>query len=369
MKKIAVITNHVDDVICFRKELIEELYNKGNKIVISCPYGEKIKLLKNIEYKYDDVKIDRRGTNLLSDLKLFLHYLKFLRKYKPDIILCYTIKPNIYASIAARIIKIEYINNITGFGSILNKGNVLKKVIFRMLKVALKKSKCVFFQNETNMNLAIKNKLVKENYKLIPGSGVNTEKFKLQEYPENDDVIIFNYIGRVLKEKGVDDYIEAAKQIKQKYKNTEFNIIGFIEPTESHYIEDFKELEKQDIIKYRGEQQDVIPFIKRAHAIIHPSKYGEGMSNVLLENASSGRPIITTNNPGCFETVDNEITGYIFEKGNIKELVKRIEQFINLKHEQKNNMGILGREKMIKSFNRKIVINNYLYEIEKAGTL
>ena len=365
MKKIIILTNHADDIICFRKELIEELFNKGNQIIISCPYGEKLKFLDKRIYEYDNVKINRRGTNIIKDIKLFFHYIVLLKKCKPDIILCYTIKPNIYASIAARILKLEYINNITGFGSILNKGKILKKIIFTMLKIALKKSKCVFFQNETNMNLAIQNKLVKKNYKLIPGSGVNIDKFKLQDYPKNDDIIVFNYIGRVLKEKGIDDYIEAAKKIKQKYKNTEFNIIGFIEPTENHYINYFEELEKQDIIKYRGEQQDVIPFIKKAHAIIHPSRYGEGMSNVLLENASSGRPIITTNNPGCFETVDDEVTGYIYQKGNIEELENKIEKFILLSHDTKKKMGIKGRKKMEKFFNRNIVINEYLKEMDR----
>lgn len=364
-KKIAIITNHVDDIYCFRKELVEELYKQKYEIVISCPYGEKFELMNDMKYEYYDPNIDRRGINPVKDFGLLLHYIKFIKKYKPDIILCYTIKPNVYASIAARITRTQYINNITGLGSILKKSKMLQNFIYTLLKFALKSSKCVFFQNETNMKQILDRKIVRGNYKLIPGSGVNTERFTLQKYPKNDKKIIFNYIGRVLSEKGIDDYINAAKIIKSKGYNTEFNIIGFIEPTESHYFEELKKLEKEDVVVYRGEQKDVRPFIKKSHAIIHPSKYGEGMSNVLLENASSGRPIITTNNPGCFETVNNEVTGLIYEKANINDLVEKIEKFINLPYNKKEKMGLLGRKKMIEEFERKIVINKYIDEIEK----
>lgn len=365
MKKIAIITNHADDIYCFRRELIEKIYNDGHEIIISCPYGEKLNLLENIKFELDKPVIDRRGINPFKDLKLLKHYIKFMKKYKPDFVLAYTIKPNVYASIACRLCKVKYINNITGLGSVLNKGKILQTLIYKLLKFALKSSRCVFFQNETNMNLILNKKIVSGKYKLIPGSGVNINRFSLQEYPENDEIIRFNYIGRVLSEKGIDDYIEAAKEIKKTYKNTEFNIIGFIEPTEQQYLQEFKELEKNEIIKYRGEQKDTRPFIKKSHAIIHPSKYGEGMSNVLLENASSGRPIITTNNPGCYETVEDGVTGYIYKMGNVKELVEKIELFIKLSHEQKRKMGIAGRNKMIKEFDRNIVINNYMEEVYK----
>lgn len=365
MKKIALITNHDDDVFCFRKELLEELYSQDNEIIISCPYGEKLDLLE-FSYKHDNVKIDRRGINPINDFKLLIHYIKFLREYKPDIVLNYTIKPNVYASIACRFKHVDYINNITGLGSVLNKGKVLQIFIYKLLKFSLKKSKCVFFQNETNMKLVLDKGIVSTKYQLIPGSGVNVERYEIQPYPKDDKKVVFNYIGRILSEKGVDDYIEAAKRIKEKGYKTEFNIIGFIEPTEGHYKDDFKKLEEKGIIKYRGQQKDVRPYIRKSHAIIHPSKYGEGMSNVLLENASSGRPIITTNNPGCFETVDDGKTGYIFEKGNIDDLVSKIEKFIRLPHNEKVGMGLLGRIKMERDFDRKIVIKKYIKEIKNV---
>lgn len=176
--------------------------------------------------------------------------------------------------------------------------------------------------------------------------------------------VVFNYIGRVLHDKGVDDYIAAAKIIKAKYPNTEFNMLGFIEPTEIHYENDLKELNESGIVLYRGSQEDVKPWVARSHATIHPSTYGEGMSNVLLESASSGRFLITTNNPGCQETLEHGKTGLIYEGGNISSLINAIEQFLAMPNDVRQKMGEAGRERVKKLFSREVVINAYRKKIE-----
>lgn len=365
-KLIAIFTNHDDDVYCFRKELIEKLIHEGYRVLISCPYGEKLTLMKDIDFEFVDTKIDRRGTNILCDLKLIYRYFRILYKYRPSIVLTYTIKPNIYVSLIASLFKIPYINNITGLGSIDKKSGLIKKFIIILLKMGLKKSNCVFFQNRENMDFAKSLNLIKGKYGLIPGSGVNTDRFALIPYPSDSNIIIFNYIGRVLKDKGIDDYIEAATRIKAKYVNTEFNIIGFIEPTESHYIDKLKDLEDKGILIYRGNQLDVRSFIARSHCTIHPSTYGEGMSNVLLESASSGRPVITTNIAGCREIVDNNISGLIYHAGDVNDLEYKIEKFLAMDINTRQKMGLLGRKKVEKEFTRQIVIDAYLSEIRKA---
>ncbi len=367
---IALLTNHDDDIYCFRKELIEGLREAGYYVLISCPYGEKLALMHHIKFLHDNATIDRRGTNPLKDFKLFLHYRRLFAKYRPDVVLTYTAKPNVYGSLAAASLGIPYINNVTGLGSVLYRGRLMQRFVFTLFQIAFRKSSCIFFQNEDNMRLAQKQGIIRGNYELIPGSGVNTEHFVLQEYPDGGngnegETVVFNYIGRVLHDKGIDDYIEAAKRIKEKYTNTEFNILGFIEPTEKHYQEKIKILEKQGLIIYRGQQKDVIPFIKRAHAIIHPSTYGEGMSNVLLENASSGRPIITTDNPGCKETVKNGETGMIYHGRNVEALVECIEQFLSLDNEVRKSMGQAGRRYIKEHFSRRIVVEAYLRKIGK----
>lgn len=269
---------------------------------------------------------------------------------------------------AAAGLGISYINNVTGLGSVLGMNKALQIFILFLFKAAFRKSGCVFFQNEENMKLALKKKLVRGSYQLIPGSGVNTERFPLQSYPDGGngiegEKVVFNYIGRVLHDKGVDDYIEAAKRIKEKYPNTEFNILGFIEPTERHYESELQSLGERKIVFYRGQQKDVKPFIERAHAIIHPSTYGEGMSNVLLENASSGRFIITTDNAGCRETMIDGVTGFMYHGGNVDELVKKIEDFLKLDNSERKAMGARGREHVQKNFSRDIVVQAYINKV------
>ena len=373
MKKqiIALLTNNDDDVYCFRKELIEAIITAGYEILISCPDGPKFELMKDIPFIHDKPYIDRRGTNPISDFKLMSHYHRLFKKYRPAIVLTYTAKPNVYGSIAAHQLGIPVINNVTGFGSVLNMTGFKKNIITTLFKYAYRNSECIMFQNAHNMRLAIEQGMVKGESKLIPGSGVNTDRYPLQSYPDGGNgkegaSIVFNYIGRVLHDKGVDDYIEVAKRIRNKYPKTEFNIIGFIEPTEEDlYYPLLKDLTDKGIVIYRGSQKDVKPFIERAHAIIHPSTYGEGMSNVLLENASSGRFIITTDNPGCQETVEDNKTGFIYPGGNIDELEKAVIRFLEIDNDLRKQMGIKGRKRVKQNFSRDIVIKAYLQKIHE----
>ena len=340
---VALLTNNDDDIYCFRKELIE--------------------------YRYDDPEIDRRGTNIVADLKLFLHYFRLFIKNKPSVVLTYTAKPNVYAGIAAWLLGIPVISNVTGFGSVLNEGGFVQKLVMEMFRFSFRRSACVMFQNSTNMKLAEETGMVKGEHRLIPGSGVNTERYPLQPYPDggdgkNGEKVVFNYIGRILHDKGVDDYIEAARRIKAEYPSTEFNMLGFIEPTEIHYEKLLSELEEKGIIKYRGSQKDIKPFVAASHATIHPSTYGEGMSNVLLESASSGRPIISTDNPGCMETFVDGETGLLYHGGDVDALCEQIKKFLALPNEERKSMGKKGREYIKSNFSRDIVIKAYLEKID-----
>lgn len=367
---IALLTNNDDDVYCFRKELIEALIADGYEMLISCPDGPKFELMKEIPYIYDNPDIDRRGTNPVKDFGLLMHYRKLFKKYRPAVVLTYTAKPNVYASIAAHWMGIPVINNLTGLGSVVNESGMKQAFIMWLFKLAYQKSACMMFQNATNMQVAIDQGMVKGDYKLIPGSGVNTDRYPLQPYPAGGDgkegePVVFNYIGRVLHDKGVDDYIEAAKRIKAKYPQTEFNMLGFIEPTEIHYEEELRILGEQGIVQYRGSQKDVKPWVARAHATIHPSTYGEGMSNVLLESASMGRFIITTNNPGCQETLEHEKTGFIYQGGNVDALVETIERFLAMPNKTRQKMGEAGRERVKAQFSREFVIKAYKEKISE----
>lgn len=357
--KILVLANFGMGLYNFRKELLEELISQNHDVYISLPNDEYVPMLKKIGCKFIDTPINRRGTNPLTDLKLLFNYVKLLNNIKPDIVLTYTIKPNIYGGLACRLSNISYISNITGLGTAVVNGGLLQRITLFLYKLSLKKAKCVFFQNKENEELFIKRKIVSGNHQLIPGSGVNLEQYSLMEYPK-DIVINFLFISRVMKEKGIDQYLDAATHIKEKYHNTTFHIVGFCE---EEYEEKLKDMQGKGIIKFHGKQSDVREFHKISHCTIHPTYYPEGMSNVLLESAACGRPIITTDRSGCREIVEDRMNGYIVKQENSQDLIVKIEEFLCLTYEEKRVMGKLGRNKVEKEFDRQYVVGAYIEEI------
>ena len=360
MKKVLILANNDIGLYKFRKELIQELI-KSYEVYISLPNGEFVESLKKMGCKFIETSINRRGTNPVTDLKLLLNYKRIIKKINPDVVLTYTIKPNVYGGLACKMSSVPYISNITGLGTAVENGGLLQKITLFLYKVSLKKAKCVFIQNEENRDFLIKSHIINRNDKLIPGSGVNLAHYSLLDYP-SDNVIKFLFIARVMKEKGIDQYLDAAEYIKKKYPNTEFHILGFCEDA---YEEKLKQMQGKGVIQYHGMQNDVREFHKISHCTIHPTYYPEGMSNVLLESAACGRPIITTNRSGCREIVNDKVNGYVIEQQNSRDLINKIERFLEVDYEAKKQMGIAGRRKMEEKFDRKIIVDTYLQEIKK----
>lgn len=360
MKKVLILVNHDVVIYNFRKELVERLLEEGYEVYISSPYGERIDDLVNMGCKYIEANISRHGTNIIEDLKLTKYYFKIIKKIKPDVVLTYTIKPNIYGGIACRFLKVPYIANITGLGTAVENPGLMQKLTVMLYRVAFKKISCIFFQNTENMNFFAEKNIYKDKHKLLPGSGVNLKHFHVLDYP-SEETIEFAFISRIMKEKGIDQYLEAAEYIRYKYPNTRFHICGFCE---EDYEEKLKELQEKGIVEYHGMQRDIRKILARTHCTIHPSYYPEGMSNVLLESAACGRPIITTNRSGCSETVEEGVTGYLVEQKNSKDLIEKIEKFINIKYTDKRNIGLKGRRKVEEQFDRQIVINTYMNNIK-----
>lgn len=359
--KVLVLSNFGMGLYKFRKELLQELIKQGHEVFVSLPNDEYIPLLKNLGCEYIESKVDRRGTNPLSDMKLLLSYIKIINKIKPNIVLTYTIKPNVYGGIACRITKTPYLPNITGLGTAVENEGLMQKITLNLYKIALKNAECIFFQNEPNRQFFIDRGIIKNKSKVIPGSGVNLEQHPYEEYPSDKENIRLLFIGRIMKAKGIDELLEAARQIKVSIKNVEFHLVGFCE---EGYSEELRELNDSGIIHYHGQQDDVHKFIKDSHATILPS-YHEGTSNVLLESASTGRPILASNVTGCKETFDDGVSGIGFEVKSVKALISAIQQFLALPHENKKQMGIAGRKKMEQEYDRKIVINAYLEQISR----
>lgn len=361
MKKVLMLGNHEIVIYNFRKELVERMIQEGYEVYVALPYGPKVELLKEMGCKFIDTPINRRNTNPLEDLKVFLKYIKIIKQIKPDVVLTYTVKPNVYGGLACRLRKVPYICNVTGLGSGYLNGGIVQKVVQTLSKLAFRKANKVFFQNTADRDLLVQQGVVKDNYDLLPGSGVNLETYKLLPYPPEDQPINFNFVARVMKDKGIDEYLEAAKIIKEKYPDVIFNVIGMID--QPHYEKILKKYEEDGVIKYHGFQTDMMPFIEKCNCMINPS-YTEGMSNVLLENAACGRPLIASNIPGCKEIIDNNINGYLFEVKKYQDLVEKIEIFLGKSYEDKIEMALKGRIKVENEFNREIVISKYINEIE-----
>lgn len=362
VKKVLILVNHDVVIYNFRKELVERLLDEGCKVIISSPYGARIDDLVAMGCEYIETSIERHGTNPFKEIKLLNDYKKIMRDIKPDIVLTYTIKPNIYGGMAAKKYGIPYIANITGLGSAVENRGVMQQISIILYKLAFSNIQQVFFQNSENMEFFQKNNIVVDRHRLIPGSGVNLKHFKVLEYPSNDK-LEFVFISRIMQEKGIDQYIEAAEYITNKYPNTRFHVCGFCE---ERYEEKLKELQEKKILIYHGMMRDIREILAKTHCTIHPTYYPEGLSNVLLESSACGRPLITTNRSGCREVVDNGKNGYLIKQKSTRDLIEKIEMFINLSHETRQEMGLLGREKVEKQFDRKIVVDTYLEEINKA---
>lgn len=361
MNKIMLISPKDNNFYNFRSELILKLYEIGYEVVLVCPYGKKIDYFTERGCRFVDISMDRRGTSIINDLKLIKDYKRLLKKEQPDVVLTYTSKPSIYAGYVCGKLKIPYIVNNAGLMEISGVFDMFMKVLY---KIGWSKASCMMYQNTRERDVV--NKILKNrvHYRDIPGSGVNISKFEYKEYPQNDKMVIFNYVARIVKIKGIDEFIECAKRIKSKYSNVKFKIYGDFDDDE--YRKKIQSLEEKGIIEYGGVQMDMKPYIESAHAVIHPSYY-EGMTNVVLEHSAMGRPCIGSDIAGVREGIEDGVTGFLFEVKNVESMVEAVEKFLALTYEEKKNMGIQARKKMEKEFSRDIVTNIYLEEIKNAG--
>jgi glycosyltransferase involved in cell wall biosynthesis len=360
--KILILSNSSMGLYKFRKELLEALIGRDNEVYVSVPFDEYVPKLELLGCRFINTSIDRRGTNPIKDIKLLFFYINLIKCISPDIVLTYTIKPNVYGGIACRVTKTPYLTNITGLGTSVENKSLIQRISLTLYRIGLKKASCVFFQNEPNRQFFIDKRIIKSKNRLIPGSGVNLKQYKYEEYPNDNGTIKFLFIGRIMRSKGVDELLEAAKKIKAQYSNVQFDLIGFIE---ENYSQRLKDLECIGVIKYHGQQNDVQSFIKQSHATILPS-YHEGMSNVLLESASTGRPVLASKVTGCIETFDEGVSGFGFQVKNVNSMIEAVNKFITLPYYKKVAMGIAARKKMEKEFDRNIVVNAYLEEIYSA---
>lgn len=358
--QILILANHSGGLYDFRKDLIAELKTHAS-VAVAVPHNDRWDELNGLADRVIELPIDRRGMNPLHDGKLFRQYRAILGEIKPDLVLTYTIKPNIYGGLACRMAHIPYAVNITGLGSAIENGGWLKKFVLALYRPALKGAKVVFFENAGNRDtLAATGVVPKGRDVVLHGAGVNLEDYPCQPYPQAGPVR-FLFVGRVMHEKGVDELFAAAKRMKQQYgEQVEFHMVGSFEEA---YKPVMDQLEQAGVVKYHGYQSDMKPFYAMTSCVVLPS-YHEGMSNVLLEAAASGRPLITSDIPGCREAVENGVSGYLCPAKDADALYEAMRRFAALSVEQRSQMGRCGRERMEQQFSKTAVVAETIKQLE-----
>ncbi len=366
---ILLLANHDIVIYNFRLELVERLLREGYQVHLSSPYGERIEDLTALGAVYHEISIDRHGMNPAAELSVLREYHRLLRKIRPSAVLGYTIKPNIYGAMAARAAHIPFIANITGLGTAVENGGLKQRLAVLLYKAAFTQVQCVFFQNEENEQFFRKHGIMLRRHVLLPGSGVNLKRYAVSPLPgagdgRSGEPVKFAFISRIMKEKGIDQYLEAAAKVKKSCPTTQFHICGFCEPEYENWM---KRAGFSGVAQYHGMIRDVAGFMKEMHCIVHPTYYPEGLSNVLLEACACGRAVITTDRAGCREAVNDGVSGYLVPEKNADELAAAMQRFASLRYEKKAAMGKAGRRLAEERFNRQIVVDAYMEEIQKTN--
>lgn len=359
---ILILSNSDSGLYDFRKEVLKALMEKGFHVLVSVPDTGYVERIKALGCEYIPTAFERRGMNPFQDMKLLLFYRRLIKTHSPAAVLTYTIKPNIYGGLAARLTGTPYLVNVTGLGTTLEHGGVLQKMIVLRYRTALKKASCVFFQNQGNRDFLVQRGCVTGKTRVIPGSGVNLKEHLPQEYP-TDTPVRFVSIMRLMKDKGIEELLTAAQRIHERHPDTLFQILGaYEEETRQLYEPHVKALEEKGAIRYYGYRDDVPEFLKECQAVVHPS-YHEGMSNVLLEAAATARPVLASAVEGCLDTFEEGRSGLAFAPQDADSLEAALESFLRLPYEKRREMGLCGRRFVEERFDRNFVVAAYLEEL------
>lgn len=366
--KIAILANDTTYTYNLRGALIRRLHAAQHQVVVVGQLRGFQSELETMGCTIIGIDNDRHGKNPLQDVRLLRRYLSILRQEQPEAVLSFNIKPNIYGGMACRQLGIRFLPNITGLGTALEYPGLLQKLTCALYRIGIARADCIFFQNRFNQDFFAAHRLISAGTwsVLLPGSGVDLKAFPPLPYPQ-ENAVHFLFVSRILKEKGIDFYLCAARAIRRVHPETVFHVCGYCDdPAYRTVIE--RAVQTGDIV-YHGEQKEMRPFYEKASCIVHPSYYPEGMSNALLEAAACARPIITTDRSGCAETVEDGKTGFLIPIQDQNALTAALERFLSLSWEQRRDMGRLGREKMEHEFDRTIVADRYMQVLFPEKTI
>lgn len=370
-KKIIISVNSAWNLFNFRAGLIVELIGAGYEVVAVAPRDNNVPKLELLGCRFVNFEIDSQGTNPIRDFLLLWRYKQLLIHEQPDLCLFYTVKPNVFGSLAATFCGIPFINNVAGLGSVFISGGWLKKAVKVLYRLALRSSSKVFFQNKDDIELFVENKLVKRKLTdVLPGSGINLNYFSpVITHTDATQNFSFKFllIARMLKDKGVVEYVQAAQILKESGFNAEFCLLGFLDVQNPAAIstDQMNAWVNEGYVNYLGSSDDVRVHLSNANCVVLPS-YREGTPRVLLEAAAMAKPIITTNAVGCKDVVVDGVNGMLCEVKNSSDLALKMKAMLMLTEDQRKLMGQNGRMKIEKEYDEKIVIQKYLQVIAQV---
>ncbi|HTH55103.1 MAG TPA: glycosyltransferase family 4 protein [Cyclobacteriaceae bacterium] len=366
--RIAIVLNTSWNIYNFRMNFVKALLAQGHEVHTVAPHDDYTQFLVEAGCVHHDLKMDSRGANPIKDLLLIFELLGKYRLIKPDVILHYTVKPNVYGTLAAGLLRIPTINNVCGLGTIFLKKNWISSFAIALYKLAFLFPKKVFFQNPDDLNLFVSSKLIKpEMADILPGSGIDLNHFKPAAFTRNKK-FTFLLISRLISDKGIHEYIEAIQQLKSSGVEARFQLLGSKDPNHKRGIP-LKVIDgwtDSGLVEYLGTTQDVRPFITQADCVVLPS-YREGTPRTLLEAASIAKPIITTDVPGCHHVVSDGYNGLLCEIKNGGDLAKKMKMLMGFSDDTLKSMGLNGRKKIESEFDETIVIKKYLRAITTYG--
>jgi glycosyltransferase involved in cell wall biosynthesis len=364
-KKIIFTSNTSMSLYKFRLNIIKSLTQKGFCVVLCAAEDEYSQRLKKEGLRIIPINLSRKGINIFHDIKLMMYLFHIYKRERPDLVYNFSIKPNIYSSLAAAFNRIACVNTVSGMGSLFVQNNLLTHIVRQMYRISFKFTKKVIFQNQYDLDFFINSiHLKKDKAVLTSGSGVNLDYFNpsfCQNFTQSKKNFTFLFIGRLIRHKGIDELIAASKIIKDKHKNVQINLLGRIDLGNPSGItkRTIYKLTKEGLINYFGAHDDVRPFICEADAIVLPS-YREGVPRALLESMAMEKPIITTNAIGCSEVIEDGKNGFSIPAKNAKALVEAMSKLINLDPDKIKRMGKYGRQKAATEFNEQNVIQRYV---------
>lgn len=364
MKTIAFVSNTSWSIYNFRIGLLRSFRKEGYNVIVIAPKDNFSSKLLSEGFSFYHIDIDNYGMNPLKDIGTLIKLYRIYKKVKPEFIFHYTIKPNIYGSVAAYLNKIPSIAVTTGLGHLLTKSSFITLNLYR---ICGKLSEEIWFLNNEDANIFLEKKIVKEDkYCVLPSEGINTNYFYNSNDTNNYPTTEFLFAGRLIRDKGLELLVNAAKQIlKTTNKKVKFNILGFIDHNNPNSVsfDEIIQWQKEGIIHYLGETNDIRKYIEFCDCILFPSFYREGVSRVLLEAACMGKPIITTDNVGCREVVQHNYNGLLCLPRDLDSLIASIEYFLTLSNEERKEMGKNGRKKIHKEFNETKIFDIYLQKV------